>query len=328
VCETGPPHALFGAENRRIRAALDLSWCCDHPCRSSHTSWPHQPPSAAPNHPTKFDSESTPTATQPHTDRGSLASAVCSCQPCRSSTPLWRAAGRCWQSTARSQATSARWPWSACKTPPSLTTSSPSRQTPTPSTTWCTAATVSQAPVACGCFAHTCMAAAGTCAPALAGMLAPLASSSSARLACAALHAAAQAAARAHTTCCPLTWCALPRPRRTHQHTAFLVVADEAYGRQIPFAFLERLRDAFMEKFAERGHAAPENGLNSSFGCVAQCVRVCACGPVGAGSGDQRIVARHHAVRQRMQTGASSGTLVADTAAWPGPPARAHAAVP
>lgn len=50
--------------------------------------------------------------------------------------------------------------------------------------------------------------------------------------------------------------------------TAFLVVADEAYGRQIPFAFLERLRDAFLEKFADRGHTAPDNSLNNSFGCV------------------------------------------------------------
>jgi hypothetical protein len=44
------------------------------------------------------------------------------------------------------------------------------------------------------------------------------------------------------------------------------VVADEAYGRQIPFAFLERLRDAFVEKFADRARTAPENSLNSSFG--------------------------------------------------------------
>jgi hypothetical protein len=46
------------------------------------------------------------------------------------------------------------------------------------------------------------------------------------------------------------------------------VVADEAYGRQIPFAYLERLRDAFVEKAPDRGQAAPENSLNASFGCV------------------------------------------------------------
>eukprot|EP00775_Hariotina_reticulata_P008912 gene8912-9089_t len=46
----------------------------------------------------------------------------------------------------------------------------------------------------------------------------------------------------------------------------FLVVADEAYGRQIPFAYLERVRDAFMEKFGEKGRTAGVDGLNSSFG--------------------------------------------------------------
>lgn len=51
-----------------------------------------------------------------------------------------------------------------------------------------------------------------------------------------------------------------------HAGYTFLVVADEAYGRQIPFAFLERLRDAFVEKSADRARTAPENSLNSSFG--------------------------------------------------------------
>jgi len=51
-----------------------------------------------------------------------------------------------------------------------------------------------------------------------------------------------------------------------HSGYTFLVVADEAYGRQIPFAFLERLRDAFLEKFADRARTAPENSLNSAFG--------------------------------------------------------------
>lgn len=45
-------------------------------------------------------------------------------------------------------------------------------------------------------------------------------------------------------------------------------MADEAYGRQIPFAFLERIRDAFLEKFGEKGRTAGENSLNSSFRCV------------------------------------------------------------
>jgi vesicle-associated membrane protein 7 len=53
-----------------------------------------------------------------------------------------------------------------------------------------------------------------------------------------------------------------------HSGYTFLVVADEAYGRQIPFAFLERLRDAFLEKFADRGRTAPVDSLNNSFGPI------------------------------------------------------------
>lgn len=46
----------------------------------------------------------------------------------------------------------------------------------------------------------------------------------------------------------------------------FLAVADEAFGRQIPFAFLERTKDAFVEKYAERGRNAAENSLTQAFG--------------------------------------------------------------
>eukprot|EP00879_Flechtneria_rotunda_P029339 GHRR01031710.1.p1 GENE.GHRR01031710.1~~GHRR01031710.1.p1 ORF type:complete len:140 (-),score=32.07 GHRR01031710.1:80-499(-) len=48
----------------------------------------------------------------------------------------------------------------------------------------------------------------------------------------------------------------------------FLVVADEAYGRQIPFAYLERLKDAFLEKFNDKGRSAAENSLNNTFRLV------------------------------------------------------------
>jgi hypothetical protein len=47
---------------------------------------------------------------------------------------------------------------------------------------------------------------------------------------------------------------------------AYLVVADEEYGRQIPFAFLERVRDEFQAKCAEKGKTAGANSLNKSFG--------------------------------------------------------------
>lgn len=44
------------------------------------------------------------------------------------------------------------------------------------------------------------------------------------------------------------------------------MVADEAYGRQIPFAFLERVRDEFEEKFSEKGVEAAAHGLDRTFG--------------------------------------------------------------
>lgn len=47
---------------------------------------------------------------------------------------------------------------------------------------------------------------------------------------------------------------------------AFLVVADEAYGRQVPFAFLERVRDEWFSKWADKGAAASAHSLDKSFG--------------------------------------------------------------
>lgn len=46
----------------------------------------------------------------------------------------------------------------------------------------------------------------------------------------------------------------------------YLAVADDAYGRQIPFAFLERVRDEFEEKFADKGRASPAHSLDRTFG--------------------------------------------------------------
>eukprot|EP00199_Chlamydomonas_sp_CCMP681_P006037 CAMPEP_0119106216 /NCGR_PEP_ID=MMETSP1180-20130426/3968_1 /TAXON_ID=3052 ORGANISM="Chlamydomonas cf sp, Strain CCMP681" /NCGR_SAMPLE_ID=MMETSP1180 /ASSEMBLY_ACC=CAM_ASM_000741 /LENGTH=221 /DNA_ID=CAMNT_0007091491 /DNA_START=32 /DNA_END=697 /DNA_ORIENTATION=+ len=46
----------------------------------------------------------------------------------------------------------------------------------------------------------------------------------------------------------------------------YLVVADEAYGRQIPFAYLERVRDEFEEKFADKGRVSPAHSLDRTFG--------------------------------------------------------------
>ncbi|KAG2452182.1 hypothetical protein HYH02_003213 [Chlamydomonas schloesseri] len=46
----------------------------------------------------------------------------------------------------------------------------------------------------------------------------------------------------------------------------YLVVADEAYGRQIPFAFLERVRDEFEEKYAEKARTAAALSMDRTFG--------------------------------------------------------------
>lgn len=60
------------------------------------------------------------------------------------------------------------------------------------------------------------------------------------------------------------TWERLPAPARPP--AAYLVVADEEYGRQVPFAFLERVRDEFEEKFAEKGRTAAAHSMDRTFG--------------------------------------------------------------
>uniref|UniRef100_A0A7S0YI16 V-SNARE coiled-coil homology domain-containing protein n=1 Tax=Polytomella parva TaxID=51329 RepID=A0A7S0YI16_9CHLO len=51
-----------------------------------------------------------------------------------------------------------------------------------------------------------------------------------------------------------------------HRHAVYLVVADEAFGRQIPFSFLDRVRDEFDERFKEKGLKASAHSLDRSFG--------------------------------------------------------------
>ncbi len=60
----------------------------------------------------------------------------------------------------------------------------------------------------------------------------------------------------------PLAWPPLLPPRLA----AYLTVADEAYGRAIPSEFLNRMQQAFSEKYADKGVDAKEGQLNSSFG--------------------------------------------------------------
>ena len=44
------------------------------------------------------------------------------------------------------------------------------------------------------------------------------------------------------------------------------MVADEQFGRQIPFAFLEKVREEWGSKWAEKGPAATAHSLDKSFG--------------------------------------------------------------
>ncbi|KXZ50451.1 VAM2/VAMP72 protein [Gonium pectorale] len=50
-----------------------------------------------------------------------------------------------------------------------------------------------------------------------------------------------------------------------HNGYTYLVVADEAYGRQIPFAFLERVRDEFEERYADKARLSAALSLDRTF---------------------------------------------------------------
>lgn len=74
------------------------------------------------------------------------------------------------------------------------------------------------------------------------------------------------AAARPSSPQPPFTPSKSPPSPPSPATAVFLVVADEAYGRQIPFAYLARARDAFVEKFGEKGITTPSHGLDRAFG--------------------------------------------------------------
>ena len=57
-----------------------------------------------------------------------------------------------------------------------------------------------------------------------------------------------------------------PHPRPPSSPAAFLVVADEQFGRQIPFAFLEKVKEEWQQKWAEKGPTAAAHSLDMSFG--------------------------------------------------------------
>ncbi|KAK9867853.1 hypothetical protein WJX84_009201 [Apatococcus fuscideae] len=46
----------------------------------------------------------------------------------------------------------------------------------------------------------------------------------------------------------------------------FLAVADEGYGRQIPFAFLDKCKEEFLSKFGEKSRQATAHSLDKTFG--------------------------------------------------------------
>ncbi len=46
------------------------------------------------------------------------------------------------------------------------------------------------------------------------------------------------------------------------------MVADEQYGRQIPFAFLDKVRAEFAEKYADSSRTLHAHSLDKTLGCA------------------------------------------------------------
>ena len=57
-----------------------------------------------------------------------------------------------------------------------------------------------------------------------------------------------------------------PARRALTRRAAFLCVADEEYGRQIPFGFLEKVKDDFIKNYGETGRNAVAMSLNRVYG--------------------------------------------------------------
>ena len=53
-----------------------------------------------------------------------------------------------------------------------------------------------------------------------------------------------------------------------HNGFTFLAVADEEFGRQIPFGFLEKVKDDFLKQYGETAKNAVAGSLNRVYGCV------------------------------------------------------------
>ena len=50
------------------------------------------------------------------------------------------------------------------------------------------------------------------------------------------------------------------------QGFTYVAVADEATGRVVPMAFLDRLKGEFLPKYGEKGKTAAASSLSNSFG--------------------------------------------------------------
>jgi len=51
-----------------------------------------------------------------------------------------------------------------------------------------------------------------------------------------------------------------------HGGYVFVVVADEGYGQQVPFACCKRIQDAWTERYWEKGRSAAAYGMEKTFG--------------------------------------------------------------
>jgi vesicle-associated membrane protein 72 len=52
-------------------------------------------------------------------------------------------------------------------------------------------------------------------------------------------------------------------PDVTRLGADYVVVTDEAAGRTIPNAFLDKVKDDFITKYADKGRTVKENGLSN-----------------------------------------------------------------
>lgn len=89
------------------------------------------------------------------------------------------------------------------------------------------------------------------------------------------------ACCRAREPCCAARRCAFAAARhrvansgasRLALRAAFLCVADEEYGRQIPFGFLEKVKDDFIKNYGETARSAVPMSLTRVYGCAPRAV--------------------------------------------------------